>query len=980
MQMLDAVINLKDNFSETLNTIDNNARDFQRTMHNTGRDVWRAGKGIENTGKTMTKGLTVPLLGMAAGAVKVGMEFESSMSEVAATMGITVEEIENGSESFELLENAAREMGKTTQYSASESAEALNYLALAGYDAEQSAEMLPKVLNLAAAGGLELAYASDLVTDSMEALGLSTGQADGFIDQMAKTAQKSNTDVAQLGEAILVVGANGRELAGGTQELSTAIGLLGNAGIKGSEAGTKLRNIIMAMTPTTKSAITAFKSLGVESYDAQGNLRPLNDTMLDLSKSMEGMSSKEKTELMSQIFNKQDLAAASTLLASVTQSTGDLDYALEQMGISTRDLGINLDDMIPIMEGMGSEQEAVNYIMDQFGATTEEAQAIYEGLMGVMGDESAWEELEGHIEDSEGTAKEMADTLMHNLKGAFTRVKSALEGFGETVYNVLKPSLEDGTGFVQKFIDKLNSLSPEQVEKMVEVAKKVALMGPALVIIGKLVKGIGKVGLKISDFAGAINKAGGVMKLLTSPAAIAIGVVLALAAAANLVYKNWDKIKPVIDKVRDAFNEFVENNQDKIDWVKEKFGELATTIKEKMSEAWDVFQTAKEKVSEFAEYISGPVETAKEIFISLSETIWEKIQGLAELFEPLKESFSELFSSLGDTFGLFKEYFSDLFAELGALFDLVIPYLLPIMAFIGGVFVGSLIVQFMTLLNMVVVAIEGIAGVLDGLIQIMTGVIEFVVGVFTGDWDRAWNGVKTIFDGVVQLITSIWQTFVGFVTAPVDAVVDILDATFHEKVEGVKKAWESVKTFLKNPIKGTVNLAKKGWNALTGVGNNYKGTDNWEGGPTWVHEKGPEIIDLPSGTRIYPHAKSLEMAKQQGADSVRRNAEQVRTIIQPIARTASSHAPGITDIGQWIKQRVAPANNIQQPVEKPMKPKIMPINSEVPSRVEKPEKKERRSILIEKLAETIVVREDADIDKITKAIVKELEKVELNMA
>lgn len=174
--------------------------------------------------------------GVAVGAaVKVGTDFESGMSQVAATMGITVDEIAAGSQEFESLSQAAKNAGATTQFSATQASEALNYLALAGYDAEKSITALPTVLNLAAAGGIDLGYASDMVTDSMSALGLSTNQLEGFVDQLAKTSQKSNTNIAQLGEGILTVGGTAKDLAGGTVELNTALGILADNGIKGAE-------------------------------------------------------------------------------------------------------------------------------------------------------------------------------------------------------------------------------------------------------------------------------------------------------------------------------------------------------------------------------------------------------------------------------------------------------------------------------------------------------------------------------------------------------------------------------------------------------------------------------------------------------------------------------------------------------------------------------------------------------------------------
>lgn len=199
-------------------------------------------EGIKSAASTSMKvvgGLLVAgataVAGIGIASIKVGSQFTAGMSQVAATMGITVDEINNGSESFEMLKKAAKDMGKTTQFSATEASEALNYLALAGYDAETAVEALPKVLNLAAAGGLELGYASDLVTDSMSALGLEVSELDGFVDQLAVTAQKSNTSVGQLGEAILTVGGTAKILKGGTVELSTQLGILADNGIKGAK-------------------------------------------------------------------------------------------------------------------------------------------------------------------------------------------------------------------------------------------------------------------------------------------------------------------------------------------------------------------------------------------------------------------------------------------------------------------------------------------------------------------------------------------------------------------------------------------------------------------------------------------------------------------------------------------------------------------------------------------------------------------------
>ena len=284
----------------------------------------QAGEKISSVGKKLTVGLTVPITALAVASGKTAMDFQSSMNQVAATMGMTSEEIANGSEDFKKLENAAKDMGKTTQFSASQAAEALNYMALAGYDVDKSVSTLPSVLNLAAAGGMDLATASDMVTDSMSALGEMAGTTESFVDKMAKTSQKSNTSVAQLGEAILTVGGTAKVLAGGTTEMNTALGILADNGVKGAEGGTALRNVILSLSAPTDKAAKKMQELGLEVFDAQGNMRPLNDIFKDLDSTLSTMTQGEQTQVLNSIFNKVDLKSVNALLANSGERFNEL--------------------------------------------------------------------------------------------------------------------------------------------------------------------------------------------------------------------------------------------------------------------------------------------------------------------------------------------------------------------------------------------------------------------------------------------------------------------------------------------------------------------------------------------------------------------------------------------------------------------------------------------------------------------------------
>ena len=323
-----------------------------------------AGEKLKTTGSTIssvgTKMLpvTAGITALGTAAVTTAANFDTSMSQVQATMGITKDSMStvNGQSvnTMDTLGELAKKMGSETAFSASECAEALNYLALAGYDTEAMTKTLPTVLNLAAAGNINLADASDMVTDAMSALGLGVDDAETMVDQMAKTASSSNTSVSQLGEGILTIGATAKSIKGGTAELNTALGLLANNGIKGAEGGTHLRNIILSLQNPTDAAAKSLKQLGVDVYDSEGNMRSMNDILGDLNGSMDGMTSEEKSNIIGNIFNKTDLSSVNALLANTGDTWDDLQSSITKSGGAAQDMADtqldNLSGQITILK------------------------------------------------------------------------------------------------------------------------------------------------------------------------------------------------------------------------------------------------------------------------------------------------------------------------------------------------------------------------------------------------------------------------------------------------------------------------------------------------------------------------------------------------------------------------------------------------------------------------------------------------------
>lgn len=301
-----------------------------------------AAKAVDEVVEAVKKAISVTAE-LAKNIVDIGSEFETSMAQVAATTGMTARDVANNIQDYQDLANAAKEAGLSTMFSASEAAEALNYLALAGYSVEESIEYLPSSLTLAAAGAMDLGTASDMVTDAISALNLELEETDSFVDRMAKTAQNSNTNVQQLGRAILTVGGTAQVLAGGVTELDTALGILANNGIKAAVGGTSLRQIIVNLTKPTKQASEIIEELGLNIYDVEGNIRPLNEIFGDLNEKMKDFSDKERMNVITHLFDARQLRTANALLKDSGEAWDELynkidnaDGAAERMAETMR--------------------------------------------------------------------------------------------------------------------------------------------------------------------------------------------------------------------------------------------------------------------------------------------------------------------------------------------------------------------------------------------------------------------------------------------------------------------------------------------------------------------------------------------------------------------------------------------------------------------------------------------------------------------
>lgn len=438
---------------------------------------------------TAAAAAAVGAIGMAA--INTGREFEGAMSQVAATMLIDKTTAE-GQKAFETLENAARECGASTAFSATEAAEALNYLALAGYDADKAATALPTVLKLAGAGAMDLAAASDMVTDSMSALGIEATEANltQFSDQLAQTASKANTSVAQLGEAILTVGGTAKGLAGGTTELNTALGILADNGLKGAEGGTHLRNIILSLQNPTDKAAASLQSLGVDVYDAQGNMRGLNDVFKDLQGAMAGMDNASKDSILSTLFNKTDLTAANAMLSNCTDRFDELSAAVENSAGACENMyAIQLDNLngdIDILKS-GLSDLGISIYQDLNGSLREMTQ-LATSMVGELSEAYKSGGMEGMVGAVGGCMAEVVNTIADYAPQVVSMGVDLIGSFVQGIADNAGPLADAAAQTLTVFIDGLFSLVPQVllagIDIITQLASSITSQLPALITNG----------------------------------------------------------------------------------------------------------------------------------------------------------------------------------------------------------------------------------------------------------------------------------------------------------------------------------------------------------------------------------------------------------------------------------------------------------------------------------------------------------------
>ena len=351
----------------------NRAKDAIDSTSNNFRGVEAAGKTFSSVGKFLTAGVTTPVVAIGSSVVKTQAQFQDAMAKVQALSGASGKELT-------LLENTAKKMGSTTVFSASECADALGYMALAGWDANQSSSALPGVLNLAAASSMDLADASDMVTDYLSAFGMKAGDAGKMADMLAFAQANSNTTTQQLGEAFKNCSVNAKGMGQDMYTTTALLGALSNQGLKGSEAGTALNAVFRDMTNHMKNGQIQIGKTNVALVDSHGNFRDMKDIIADVNKATDGMSESEKQAALSTVFTADSIKAMGILLNTGADEIRGFDGELRNSKGTAGEMANTMNNTLSgALKGLSSAWEGLKLnLIDTNGPLTTLIQKLTE--------------------------------------------------------------------------------------------------------------------------------------------------------------------------------------------------------------------------------------------------------------------------------------------------------------------------------------------------------------------------------------------------------------------------------------------------------------------------------------------------------------------------------------------------------------------------------------------------------------------------
>lgn len=725
-----------------------------------GANMQSAGKKLTSAGSTLTKTVTVPIVGLGTAAIKTSSDFESAMSKVSAISGATGTNLDK-------LNKKAQEMGSKTKFSATEAANAFEYMAMAGWKTEDMLDGIEGIMNLAAASGEDLATTSDIVTDALTAFGLSAKDSGHFADVLAKASSSANTNVSMLGESFKYVAPVAGALGYSAEDTAIALGLMANAGIKGSQAGTALRGSISRLVKPTDDAAAMMDKYGISLTNTDGTMKPLGEVMNTLREKLGGLSEAEQAQAAATLFGQE---AMSGMLAIINAS--DSDYQ------SLTDSIYNAD---------GAAQQMADTMLNNLSGQLTLLKSALEGLAIQFG-----EILMPYIKQFVGWLQNLVQKLQEMTPEQKEQIVK-WAAFAAAIGPVLMVfgKLTSSVGSIITTFGKI----PGAIKAVTGGFTKLTTAGKNVFEGFKLAKaGFTALGAQASPLGAAL--AG-----VTAPMiAIAAAVALVIAAFVSLWKNNEEfrnKMTAIWDGIKSKFESFAQGIVDRLNALGfdfENFGEVVKAI-------WDGFCAVLAPVFEGVfNYISIVIGTVLDVitgildvFIGLFTGNWDQCwNGIKGIFEAVWNGIKDWFTNI---LNVIKGVFDVVLGWFGTSWDACWN---GIKSFFEGIWNG--IVSFFT-------------GILTGIQTAFTTVFTAISAFFTTIWTNIKSFFEGIWNGIVSFLTGVWETIKNIVTVGIMFIAELFSAAFELITAPFRFIWENCKTTIMtiwNAIKTTITNVVNG--------------------------------------------------------------------------------------------------------------------------------------------------------------------------
>ena len=848
-----------------------------------GNNLQSAGKSMTSAGSTLTKTVTTPVLGLGTAAVKVTSDFESAMSKVSAISGATGGDLD-------ALNKKAQEMGAKTKFSATESAEAFTYMAMAGWKTEDMLNGIDGIMSLAAADGLDLATTSDIVTDALTAFGLSASDSGHFADVLAKASSNANTNVSMLGESFKYAAPVAGALGYSAEDTAIALGLMANAGIKGSQGGTALRGSLTRLIKPTDDAAALMEQYGLSMTNADGSMKSLGEVMNMLRDKLGGLTEAEQAQVAAQIFGQE---AMSGMLAIINAS--DSDYA-------------KLTDAI--YDADGAAQQMADTMLDNLSGQLTLLKSALEGL-----------------------AIQFGEILMPYIKQFVTWLQN------------LTQKLQELTPEQKEQIVKWAAI-------VVAIGPVLMVLGKLTTSVGSIITTFGKIPGAIAKAKSAFTAVSAAIGGISAPVVAVVAVIgVLIAAFANLWKTNEEfrnKMTAIWDGIKSKFESFAQGIVDRLNALGfdfENFGEVVKAI-------WDgfcsllapIFEGVFNQISVILGSVLDALTGIFDVFIGVFTGNWDQAwQGVKEIFgavwDLIKgtfESWTIAFKGIADTvlgwFGTtwdetwtnIKQFFVDIWNGITSFFSNVISSIkMAVSNFITTIinFFAQLptnIANFITnaynlvvtwVSNMVAKAREMGQNFLNAVVSFFTN-LPYKVGYFIG------NTLTNIVIWVGNMVTKAREmgtnfinNVVSFFTQLPGKVLQFITSAFNNvqtwATNMVNKAREMGTNFINNVVSFFTQLPGQVLQFITSALNNVQ---MWatnmvnkarEMGTNFINNVVSFMQQLPGKIKQYLDS-AINNLKTWVTQMGQKGKEAVQSLINNVMSAASGIASKVMSIGTDI--------------------------------------------------------------------------------